>query len=177
MKRYFILIMLALSLLWSDQPTLAAPNSFQDQALPAGITSESNRDTAPGLPGMGSYLLKVVIILGLLGATVYWFKKRFYGIQPGLPESRLLRVIDKLDLSFNNSLLIVEVGSHYYILGSGSGGVNLLTEITDPELLAELAEIGEQLPHPLAGNPSDFGSQLQKQIERIRNLAGKGGER
>lgn len=178
MKKQLFSIIFAALLILPGQLAGAAPTSFQDQPLPPALGEETVKTAAQTeLPSIGAYLLKVVITLGLLGAAVYWVKNRYYRVNPpGQLDSQVLRVVDKLDLSVSNSLIIVEVGSRFYLLGTGSGGVNLLTEITDQELIEELLEAKGNSPQQLDRQLVDFTSHLQKQIEKIRNLAGKGGD-
>jgi len=88
----------------------------------------------------------VVLIIGL----AYWFTKftagrgAFGAFQGG----RQMEVLDRLPLGRDQSVVLARVGERYLLLGVGTAGVTLLTELTAEEAASW------KTSKPPEGNPS-----------------------
>lgn len=72
----------------------------------------------------------LIIMLGLFygGYRLYMFRKKMPG-----PQSSVVNVLLDFPLGTDNRLQIVEMANRLLVLGVSSAGVNLITEIREPE--------------------------------------------
>jgi flagellar biogenesis protein FliO len=74
--------------------------------------------------------LIVVFVLGLLGATLYWLRSkglaRFNGTGPGRSGGRRMQTIERLVLTPQHSLHLVNVGGRVLLVAVSPGGCSLL---------------------------------------------------
>ncbi len=76
----------------------------------------------------------VVLIIGL----AYWFTKYVAGrgALGAFSGGRRMEVLDRMPLGRDQSLILVRVGERYLLLGAGTAGVTLLSELTGEEAAA-----------------------------------------
>jgi flagellar biogenesis protein FliO len=74
--------------------------------------------------------LVVLFVLGLLGATLYWLRgqgiARFSGKGAGRGGARRMQIIERLSLSPQHSLQLVNVGGRVLLISVSPGGCSLL---------------------------------------------------
>jgi flagellar biogenesis protein FliO len=74
--------------------------------------------------------LVVVFVLGLLGATLYWLRSKglaqFNGKGLGRAGGRRMRSIERLALTPQHSLHLVDVGGRVLLIAASPGGCSLL---------------------------------------------------
>ena len=102
---------------------------------PFGDRVDSSKDLSA--PWYRSVLGSLAIVLLAMGA-VYWFLKRWL---PGtrLSESQVLRVVARTTLSPKHGVALVQLGRRFVMVGTSPDSVTVLSEITDPEEVADLA--------------------------------------
>ncbi len=102
--------------------------------------------------------VKMVVVLGcILTAAVYLIKHGSAKIQPKMTkEDGLLQIVDRLSLGPKTGVMLIKVGSKYYLLGMGEQTVTRLDEIQQDELT--LSE--ELLSKP--NEPQGFASVLDR---------------
>jgi len=89
--------------------------------------------------------LVVVFVLGLLGATLYWLRgqgiARFGGGGKGAVRgsSRRMQTIERMPLSPQHSLHLVNVGGRILLIAVSPGGCSLL----DGEVHLDNAQVGK----------------------------------
>lgn len=87
----------------------------------------------PGLAGIiFKLILSLVIIIGLIYATVFILKKLGHRSLPG--SSGMIEVISKSYLAPKQSLYIVKLGTSYSVLGVGESSINLIKELSPDEV-------------------------------------------
>ena len=69
-------------------------------------------------------------------------------------SSRYMRLVDQMVVGQNRTLVIVQAGSQYLLLGITQEQIQILAEIPEEDLIPHPAEGGE--------NPLDFGQILAK---------------
>lgn len=74
-----------------------------------------------------STLFALILVIGIIFG-VYWFMKKI-PMQGRFTTGKYLRVVDRVMLSTDQSLLIAEVNGKYYLLGASSHGINLLDQL------------------------------------------------
>ena len=138
----------------------------------------------PGVPF--SAWLVAIIFLAVLAGIAYWLVQMVRQGKGGARQAAGMRVIGRLPLSMNQSVVLVAVGSEVLLLGVGQR-VELLWRIEDAEMKESvLREMS--LPSggvPLAGTlrglqDSDFRGLLEDSLRRVRegrNLRRERGER
>jgi len=86
--------------------------------------------------------LVVVFVLGLLGATLYWLRgqgvARFNGKGVARGAARRMQTIERLPLSPQHSLHLVNVGGRTLLIAVSPGGCSLL----DGEVQLEDRQVG-----------------------------------
>jgi flagellar biogenesis protein FliO len=74
--------------------------------------------------------LVVVFVLGLLGATLYWLRRqgvaRFNGKGVGRGSARRMQSIERLTLTPQHSLHLVNVGGRVVLIAVSPGGCSVL---------------------------------------------------
>lgn len=78
--------------------------------------------------------VRMLLVLALVVAAIYvvlWLLRRRTGRR--VQENDLIKVLGSRALAGTRSLHLVEVGTRIYLVGSADGGVDLISEITDPE--------------------------------------------
>ena len=138
-------------------------------------------------------VIQMVLVLGLAALAIYgvvFFFKRIS--RPQESKDPHLKLLARVPLSADSYAAVVSVGGKAWLVGGGSGGLNLISEIDDPETLETLllddarrnaeAELKGFVDfHSLfkrfrgssAGKPqakSSFAENLRKQRERVRGL-------
>lgn len=125
-------------------------------------------DTAAGpLPPAGPSVwnvIRMIITLALVAAAVYGivflFKKA-----SRRPESKdpFLKVLASAPLGYNRYAHVVSVGSKAWLLGSSDGGVNLIGEVDDRDVLnAMLQEDSRKSDEAAASRFPDFTAMLRR---------------
>jgi len=157
---------------------------------------------APAASGGSSIfvVLRMVLVLALAALAIYgvvFFVKRL--TRPQESRDPHLKVLAKVSLSNDTFAAVVSVGAKAWLVGGSSGGVNLISEIDDPEsletmLLDDARKTAESGPRPIidfqsllsrfkgpprggmgnSGNPrtgnGSLPESLRKQRERLKGL-------
>ena len=81
-------------------------------------------------------VLRMILVLALAALAIYgivFFIKRF--ARPRERRDPYLKVLARVPLGSDSFAAVVSVGAKAWLVGGGSGGVNLISEIDDPESL------------------------------------------
>lgn len=74
--------------------------------------------------------LVVVCVLGLLGATLYWLRRqgiaRFNGKAVGRGSSRRMQIMERLPLSPQHALHLVNVSGRVILIATSPGGCSVV---------------------------------------------------
>ena len=158
-----------------------------DNAPAAGDASqEAGRalffvDDAPGTvqvagPSIG-VVVRMVLTLALVAAAVYGIvfllKKTS---RRTIEKDPFLKILATAHLGSNRYAHIVSVGSKAWLLGSSDGGVNLIGEVDDKDVLnAMLLEDSKKTAEASTGRFSDFSSILRRfGVSTERNVTDAG---
>ena len=88
--------------------------------------------------GFGDFA-RVIIVLGIVIALIYafvWMLKKLSGVKAEGEDA--IRLFSTRPLKGDAALHLVEVGSHFFLVGSCSNSVNLISEIDDKESIDEI---------------------------------------
>ena len=118
----------------------AAPTVISRSARPPANTrrmAESlvGRDDTPWYQtGLGSLTIVLLLVGGAAWAARRWM--------PGsrIREDGLLRVVGRASLTPKSNVALLRVGRRFVLLGVSGDRVSMLTEVTDPEEVSELAQ-------------------------------------
>jgi flagellar protein FliO/FliZ len=133
----------------------------------AGQSFPFDEDTGTSAAQTGSSvwpIIRMILVLALCAAAVYgivFFIKRSSGktVTKGDP---FLKILATVHLGVNRYAHVVSVGSKAWLLGSSDGGVNLIGEVEDKEIIdAMLLEESKKTAEPQGRFP-DFISMLRK---------------
>jgi flagellar biosynthetic protein FliO len=87
--------------------------------------------------------LVVVFVLGLLGAAIYWLRAqgiaRFNGKGVGRGGARRMQIVERMALSPQHSLHLVNIGGRVLLIAVSPGGCSLL----DGEVRLEDSQVGK----------------------------------
>ncbi|TGK13667.1 flagellar biosynthetic protein FliO [Leptospira kmetyi] len=137
----------------SNRETQTAPNPVEERYRPS--------DEGPGIAGT---LFRVVFILGLLCAALYYILKYVSKNREGrLPVRGEMNILSSLMLGPNKQLQIVEISGRLLVLGVADNGINLITEIEDPEVKHRILQKKESFQPP-------EGGFLVTVLEQIKDL-------
>ena len=156
-------------------PLYAQAPSDQEQAAEAlqrspGIDESSIllSETAPApLPNGGSsvfVMLRMVLVLALAALAIYgvvFFIKRLARPRENIDPH--LKVLARAPLSSESFVAVVSLGAKAWLVGGGSGGVNLISEVDDTESLETmLLEDAGRSADAGTRRLFDFGSLLKR---------------
>lgn len=127
------------------------------------------------VPGVPFYSWVVAIIfLAALAGIAYWLIQMVRQGQGRIGQTSGMRVLGRLPLAMNQSVVLVAVGDEVLLLGVGQR-VELLWRIEDPELKASVLRGAPQevAGVPLAGalrglQDTDFRGLLEESLRRVR---------
>ena len=111
----------------------------------------------------------VVIALVMAGAYAFtrWAGTRLGGGLSFKPGGSRLKVLDRAALGKEQSLLVVQAGERYLLLGSTAAGLTLLAELTREEGEAWGPAAGAEAP--AEGKPGDFRALMQRLREKNKS--------
>jgi len=122
-------------------------------AAGAGAASQKIGYAAPEMPGIGSALVGLLLVLGLI-LGMAWLLKRMPGAAQGLRQSDQLRVVSMLSVGSKERVAVIQVGNEQLLVGVSPGGISRLY----------------LLPEPLTVTPApalpDFASMLAKRLRK-----------
>ncbi len=87
-----------------------------------------------GDAALASFLWMTVCVVLIIGLA-YWFTKYIAGRGSfgSFQGGRQMEVLDRLPLGRDQSVILARVGERYLLLGAGTAGITLLTELTAEE--------------------------------------------
>ncbi len=78
----------------------------------------------------GQQYLGAVVVLGLLGATLWWLRRRGYAtVAPGRRAGRRLESIERLSLGPQHTLHLVRIGGTALLVACSPAGCVLLQSV------------------------------------------------
>ncbi|MCL2765883.1 MAG: flagellar biosynthetic protein FliO [Treponema sp.] len=140
----------------ADDPLRAAElaMTFGDDAAPAV--------TAAG-PSVWA-LVRMILVLALAAAAIYgavYFIKR--ASKPSANNDPFLKILASSHLGSNRYVHIVSVGSRAWVLGASEGGVNVISEVEDNDVInAMLLEDSRKSAESSQGRFPDFAAILRR---------------
>jgi flagellar protein FliO/FliZ len=173
------------------------PDGAPPSAESLFVFGEPSPDAAAPAPTPAIFVaLRMVLVLALAAAAIYglvfFFKRLSRAPEQGNPY---LKVLAGAPLGGGSSVSVVALGAQAWLVGTGSGGVSLIAEITDRELVdamlleesrrgpgngsrgpgggQKLLDFSAILRRLGGGGPADkrFGAEdLRKRRERLKNL-------
>jgi len=157
----------------ADATEPAAAPAITDETL-LGFGDDAGA-TAVNLPSTSlvPYLLRMILVLALVLAAIYGLYallKRRGGRTPA--EDPFVRVLGSVSLSPGRFAQVVAVGSRAWLVGVGEGGISLLAELDDRELIEAMVKRAEENPQPAK---ADFATILAAMLPGSRGDAAKAG--
>jgi len=93
-------------------------------------------------------LLALAIVLGMMVGSMYFIKKILHSTSPAMDRGTLIRILASRYLGPKNSILVVDVAGQIIVVGLSNQQMNVLTTISDKEVLDKLRNIPvkEEIP-------------------------------
>jgi flagellar protein FliO/FliZ len=142
------------------------PSAAEDSIRVVDQSFLFGEDTGESAPAAGPSIwaaVRMVLVLALAAAAVYgvvFFIKRT-SKQPASSDP-FLKILASSPLGSNRYAHIVSVGGKAWLLGSSDGGVNLIGEIDDKDVInAMLLEDSRKSAQTASGHFPDFTSMLR----------------
>jgi flagellar protein FliO/FliZ len=167
-KPIFALILLLAGFLVQIQTISAQeePTAREEQlrAEERAYTFDVTEDAPPAARAGSSVwpIIRMILVLALCAAAVYgivFFLKR--SSKKTVSNDPFLKILATVHLGVNRYAHVVSVGSKAWLLGSSDGGVNLIGEVEDKEIIdAMLLEESKKAAEPQGRFP-DFISMLR----------------
>jgi flagellar protein FliO/FliZ len=129
------------------------------------LTLQEGSAEAPVAPSSAGSIFKVVLTLALSAAAIYgvvFFLKRVS--RKGEVRDPFLKVLAAAPLTPGRNVHIVAAGSRAWLVGASEGGVNLISEIEDKDLLNAmfLEDSKRDAGAAPGGRPLDFKAMLKR---------------
>jgi flagellar biogenesis protein FliO len=155
-------------------PTAVPKSEIEREPIRRKSTSSSTANATPttqragaktSTPGTGGFdVRRLLISLGVVVALILLMRfglKRMFGVAAAPRSSRAVQVLTRSPLSPRHQLMVLRVGRRLLVVaeGGGSGQMNTLSEITDPD---EVAALLGQLQDDQGERAAKFGSVFGK---------------
>ena len=122
----------------------------------------------PALPAQNSgasvwVVIRMILVLALAAAAIYgivFFIKR--SSKQTAVNDPFLKILASSHLGFNRYVHIASVGSRAWLLGASEGGVNLISEIEDKEIIDSMLLEDSKKSAETPGRFPDFLSILRR---------------
>jgi flagellar protein FliO/FliZ len=108
--------------------------------------------------------LEIIFVLLILGLAFYLFYRFFSRKKEGSQNTTdYITVLSSTPLAVGKQLQVVQVFNRVYILGVGENSINLITEVTDQNLIAQMrSDASKRLPS------LSFKEQILKFIHKMK---------
>ena len=143
------------------------PMVIVDPLRAAELAMTFDEDPPPFTPAAGPStwaVVRMVLVLALAALAIYgvvFFIKRIS--RPSAAIDPFLKTLASVHLGSNRYVHIVSVGSKAWLLGSSDGGVNLISEVEDADVVnAMLLEDSRKTAESPAGRIPDFLTILRR---------------
>jgi len=111
----------------------------------------------------------LLLVLGIFMGSFYLLR-RVLKRDVADPGKKNIRIIDRSYIDVKKSVMIVEVSGQVLVLGVTNDQISLLTQIEDPENIAQLKN------NTTTGGSRSFSSHLNRLLEKVKDGgAGKKG--
>ncbi|MDD4802265.1 MAG: flagellar biosynthetic protein FliO [Syntrophomonas sp.] len=186
-KRQLIIFTIILALILLLTGTVLGVDNIQD--LNNAINQEQPQVKSSNL---WQSFLKLILVLAIIVAAAWAIIRLFAKQINSKMQGTWLHVVDEVMLGQNRGLVLCEVSGRIYALGVTDSQINLLFEVNDPQLLAEINtadyDLNTKNEPPLSGSigswfnrrlkaekrvkPSqDFHLLMQEQNNRLKNVS------
>ncbi|MCL2266587.1 MAG: flagellar biosynthetic protein FliO [Treponema sp.] len=133
-------------------------------------------------------IIRMVLVLALAAAAVYGIVFLFKrASKPAQYNDPFLKVLANAHLGSNRYVHVVSLGNKTWLLGASDGGVNVISEIDDPDVINamlledsnKISQVKGRLPSFLSmlrrmGTPAQGGAagadEIRKRRERLKGL-------
>ncbi len=118
------------------------------------------------MPAVFSLLGILLVLLLVLGGSYLFTRWAGMGLAGrfGLPGAGHVRVLERVTLGRDQSLLVVQAAERYFLLGSSPSGFSLLAELTAEE--GELWSAPPPSGGPASANAPDFRALFKRLREK-----------
>jgi flagellar protein FliO/FliZ len=147
----------------SEDPLRAAEAAF--------IFDDSITDTTPVAGPSMWIIIRMILVLALVAVAIYGIVFLFKRAAKQTPDNDpFLKVLANTHLGLNRYVQIVSVGNKAWLVGTSEGGVNLISEIEDKEIIdAMLLEDSRKSALAATGRFPDFSSLLRRWGMKVQN--------
>jgi flagellar protein FliO/FliZ len=131
-----------------------------------GKSGEGESMTAAVFQMMAS----LAVVLGIIYLLYYVLSRWFKGVAVGKTRSGHIRIVETRYLAPKRSLLIVEVGGEYLLLGNGSEGVQLIKKLEngDEFVTDKAASLPVQVPEVLRKTFDDLLNKMREGLASVK---------
>jgi flagellar protein FliO/FliZ len=148
-----------------DLPVPPLPDPFEDAGRSFFFDEpDDGTGNVPAAPVSSiSLILRTLLVLALVAAAVYglvFFIKRASRRKD--PKDPFLKVLASAHLGFNRYAHVVSVGSRAWLVGAAEGGVNLIAEIDDRDILNAMLLDDSRKSAEGEGPFSDFKALIRR---------------
>ena len=158
----FLLLVLFTSTIFSQEFD-SIPQVDDDESLLIDdliISSTPSSDTskpAPDTVGTVSYgkFIFALFVVALMLFTFYLFVKKKYGVKASPINGGNLDVLEEISVGINK-MYIVRAGNRAYVVGSGTGGLNLIHTFDSKETIDILSSYDEGTDGTTSGKFSEI---------------------
>lgn len=123
-------------------------------------------------PSVFSLLVRLVISLIVIAILAYLVIKFLRKNMQARNDGDSISILDQVALGLNKGIFITEIGNKVYVLGVTDHNINLVTEINDPNVIADMRnKAAERQMEPVV--PTSVTSFILNLINNIRNNSAK----
>ncbi|HTP63781.1 MAG TPA: flagellar biosynthetic protein FliO [Geobacteraceae bacterium] len=137
--------------------------------VPAVARAAGGRGEEGGSMAMAVFqmLASLAIVIGIIYLLYYLSTRWFRGFTGGRQLAGRIRVIETRYLAPKRSLIVVEVGGEYLLLGSSSDGVQLIKKLENGQVFAT-----ENVPSAFRPSPELFRRKFDDLLGKVHERLG-----
>ncbi|MBU5454790.1 flagellar biosynthetic protein FliO [Caproiciproducens sp. MSJ-32] len=115
-----------------------------------------------------------VLMIKLLSALVVVFALMFILVKISnrkldkLNEGKYIRVLERTNISKDNSIILLKIGKKGYVISSSNKGIEKLEEISEEEI-AEIYENKEKQKEEISQQYEDLIKKLNLKVKKLKN--------
>ena len=151
-----------------QEPSAQEPQTVEERirAAEQAMTFEFDSFGANPVPAQGVTvwtIIRMILVLLLVAASIYglvFLLKK--ASKRGADNDPFLKILANKHLGFNRYAHIVSIGSKAYLVGSSEGGVNLISEIDDKEIIDAMLLEDSRKSEAVQSRVQDFLSLLRR---------------
>jgi len=150
----------------SGEPAASSVDEADLLLFPDEAEAAQEAEPVPSAVGIGDLIRVLAVLAGVVGA-IYLLVYALRKVSPmSESDDEQIRLLSTRHLKRDSSLHLIEVGNQIFLIGSGTGNISLISEITDKETADQIRL--KTPPQTAARVSGGFGDLVRRSLSLRR---------